>query len=63
MSSWIYRGKVVVPYSDHGGFARYIGIWPYPAGGAPSKKIRKFKGYRKNQQAFLAATISVAPSH
>jgi len=62
MPTWIYGGKVVVPYSDHGAFATFIGIWPYPAGGAPTKRIRKLKGYPKNQRSFLAATISVAPS-
>jgi hypothetical protein len=60
--SWIYNGSVVVPYSDHGLFARKIGIWPYPSGGKPSKKISKFEGYKKKGFGFEVVTVSVAPS-
>jgi hypothetical protein len=53
--SWIQGAKIVVPYSASDSGPTAIGIWKFPAGGAPTKTIKKHLG-----SGFLAgATVSV----
>jgi len=59
--SWIYKGSLIAPYTNHGTHARAIGIWKYPKGGAPTKRITTFGSYDNKTFGFLAATVSVAP--
>jgi hypothetical protein len=58
--SWIYKDAIIVPYSSLHGYARNIGIWKYPEGGKPSKKVTRFAGYSKKNIGFYGATLSVA---
>jgi hypothetical protein len=58
--SWIYKGAIIVRYSSLHGYARNIGIWKYPQGGKPSRKVTRFAGYFKKSIGFYGATLSVA---
>lgn len=42
--SWIQGATVVVPYSPSGSSATAVGYWKYPAGGSPSKTIKRHLG-------------------
>jgi hypothetical protein len=61
--SWIYNDTIIAPYSNHGQYARYIGIWKYPEGGKPSKKVTRFRGYSRKSLGFYGATLSVAANN
>lgn len=58
LQSWIYDGRILVPYSD-GLRTKKIGLWSYPRGGKAISVItfRKRASYR-----FQGVTVSVAPS-
>jgi len=56
--SWIYKNSIVVPYVSHGPTATNIGIWKYPKGGRPTKRISEFGGTKPS--GFAGVTISVA---
>jgi hypothetical protein len=58
--SWIYKDTIIAPYSNHGPYDRNIGIWKYPKGGKPSRKVTRFQGYFKKNLGFYGATLSVA---
>jgi hypothetical protein len=58
--SWIYKNTIIAPYSNHGQYARNIGIWKYPEGGDPSRKVTHFEGYSRKHFGFYGATLSVA---
>jgi hypothetical protein len=59
--SWIYKDAIIVPYSNHRDeYATNIGIWKYPDGGKPSRKVTRFQGYSKKHIGFYGATLSVA---
>ena len=60
--SWIYNGSIIAPYSNHGPRAWNIGIWQYPKGGDPTRRIIKFGEYDKKMFGFTGVTVSVAPS-
>jgi hypothetical protein len=60
--SWIYEGSVVAPYSVSGPHATLIGIWKYPKGGVPTKRIKQFGDFDRKTFDFSAVTISVPPS-
>ena len=57
--SWLYKGSLIAPYSTRG-HANNIGIWKYPQGGYPTKRITNFDGFSKKMMGFFGATISVA---
>jgi hypothetical protein len=56
--SWIEGGSVVIPGGARNG-KPLIEMFPYPAGGSPTKIIRKFE--RKAYFGFSGAAVSVAP--
>ncbi len=58
--SWIYKGSIIAPYSNQGPNPRNIGIWKYPKGGTPVKRITTFGDYDKKDFGFIGVTISVA---
>ena len=58
--SWIYKDTIIAPYSTHGPYDKNIGIWKYPKGGKPSRKVTRFRGYSKENIGFYGATLSVA---
>jgi hypothetical protein len=58
--SWLYKGSLVIPYSTRGSHPTNLGIWKYPRGGYPTKRITTFDGYKKKLFNFFGATISVA---
>ncbi|MBV9717808.1 MAG: hypothetical protein JOZ77_00695 [Candidatus Eremiobacteraeota bacterium] len=60
LQSWIYEGTVVVPYGNHGPYAKNVGIWQYPNGGRPTRRITKFGNFSKKTIGFFGATVSVA---
>ena len=31
--SWLYGGRILVPYGNHGQYANNVGVWKYPQGG------------------------------
>lgn len=51
--SWIYNGAVLVPYGNHGQYAKDIGVWTYPGGAIQSR----FKGF--GLVSFHGVTVSV----
>jgi hypothetical protein len=60
--SWIYKGSIIAAYSVTGPNPKNIGIWRYPQGGRPTKRITKFGSYDKGMFDFTGVTVSVAPS-
>lgn len=56
--SWIYEGKIVVPYSTRGFAARRIGTWAYPKGG---KKTKLFPRFSTKATDLIGVAISVQP--
>lgn len=59
--SSIYNGSLIAPYSVTGPNPKNLGIWKYPRGGKPSKRITKFGDFDKTDFDFAGVTISVAP--
>jgi hypothetical protein len=55
--SWIYDGKVLLPYSTRALRVNKIGVWSYPRGGA-SKSVFKFK----NTKGWLFDGLTVSPA-
>lgn len=53
--SWIRAGTVIVPYAPSGSSPSAVGYWKYPAGGAPTKTIKKHLG----SGVLAGVTISV----
>jgi hypothetical protein len=60
-ASWIYDGKIVVPYIFRGKRANAIGVWKYPAGGKPQKLIKHSGPYKKTKTDIQGVAISVGP--
>jgi hypothetical protein len=54
--SWIYGGKIVVPYSTHGFAAKRIGTWDYPKGG---KRAKRFPDFSTRATDLIGVTISI----
>lgn len=59
--SWIYGGRILIPYSIRGQRVNKIGIWAYPRGDKPVKKFGSF-GQGKFAK-FMGVTVSVAQGH
>ncbi len=59
--SWIYRNRIVVPYSNGGARLRKLSAWNYPMGGAIEKQFRDFGSYKKALR-FQGVTLSAATS-
>jgi hypothetical protein len=57
--SWIYDGKVLMPYSTRGQRTNKIGIWSYPLGGN-RKSVIKFQNAKSWEMQ--GVTVSIAPS-
>lgn len=60
LQSWIYNGTIVIPYGNHGPYAKNVGVWRYPGGGKPEKIVYNFPGFPKRTIGFFGATVSVA---
>jgi hypothetical protein len=60
--SWLYNGKVLVPYNIVGSRRNVIGLWQYSKGGKPKHNIRQFGSFKKRTIDFQAVTVSVNPS-
>ncbi len=64
LASWLYNGRVVVPYNDRGKtHTNIVGVWKYPKGGKIVGSIRKFNSYKKSEINFAGVTVSVQPSN
>lgn len=59
--SWLYSGKLLVPFNTRGSHVNLIGEWKYPKGVRPKYVIKKIDSYRKKTINFQGVTISVAP--
>ena len=61
-ASWIQSGSLLIPYAEsRKGSTQQIGVWKYPAGGEPSRRIGFFKG--SSRGAYAAEAVSLASSH
>jgi hypothetical protein len=59
--SWIYGGRILIPYSIRGQRVNKIGIWAYPRG---DKQLKKFGNFGQGKFAkFMGVTVSVAQGH
>jgi hypothetical protein len=61
-ASWIYNGRVVMPYVYRAERANAIGIWDYPKGGKPRRLIKHVGSYKNTETDFQGVAVSVAPS-
>ncbi len=59
--SWLYDGRLVIPYNVRGQFVNVIGTWDYPNVKKPTKTIRKFDSYKKRDIDFLGVAVSTQP--
>jgi hypothetical protein len=57
--SWIYNGKVLMPYSTKQVRIKRIGVWKYPQGG---KRNNSIKFEKSGFWVFQGVTVSVASS-
>ena len=60
--SWLYKGRITVPYNVRGQRDNVISTWNYPKGGRATNTIRKFDSYKKREIEFLGVTVSTDPS-
>jgi hypothetical protein len=61
-TSWIQSGSLLIPYAEsRKRITQQIGVWKYPAGGEPSRRIGFFKG--SSRGVYAAEAVSLASSH
>lgn len=55
--SWIFGGKIIVPYAKGHGLVPNVGLWNYPDGGKPTHLVKNPAG---KDAEFTGVTVSVA---
>jgi hypothetical protein len=57
--SWLFDGRIVVPYVIQGQRVNAISIWNYPEAKRATHTVRKFDSYKERDIDFSGVTVSV----